>query len=47
MAVKAFGLVVFVALLAQVNGGWQDAHATFYGDMTGGETMSESQILTK
>lgn len=23
----------------KMNGAWEDAHATFYGDMSGGETM--------
>lgn len=23
----------------KINGAWQDAHATFYGDMSGRETM--------
>ncbi|XP_062106527.1 expansin-A23-like [Humulus lupulus] len=35
-------LVALTTTLVTINGqssGWQDAHATFYGDMTGGETM--------
>jgi hypothetical protein len=45
--------VVAVALMlallpppAVADGGWTEAHATFYGDETGAETMRKQIILT-
>lgn len=53
-----FSMAMFMALLgmvtsrgvhfgSKINGQWNDAHATFYGDMSGGETMRKCVIYIK
>lgn len=38
-------LLSFHAIVGALDGNWYDAHATFYGDMTGGETMRKYIII--
>jgi hypothetical protein len=35
-----------ITIDGQIDNSWYSAHATFYGDMSGGETMSKYNIYT-
>lgn len=45
MATIVLALVFIVALVPHKSFAWESAHATFYGDMSGAETMRMSFLL--
>jgi len=42
----AFFMMLFVNGMAAIDPNWYDAHATFYGDAAGGETMRKLKLYS-
>lgn len=45
MALFAVAMSRRISLVDKIDDNWYDAHATFYGDMSGGETMRKYSYI--